>query len=137
MSPLDRFKRPDKKNALSIVDAAKREMAFTLKIKSSEESATTIIRNIYESFRMLGDAMLILKGIESKDHIRPIKELVKLNVNTKRPLGSIENLRQLRHNLNYYGYRPKLSELFDVIDVANACFEPLNKEILKQINKMD
>ena len=45
MSPLERFKKPDKKNAQSLIEASKREIEFTLKIESSEESATTIIRN--------------------------------------------------------------------------------------------
>ena len=43
-----RYKRPDKKNALSIIEVAKRDMDFTLSIKVTEESSPTIIRNIYE-----------------------------------------------------------------------------------------
>jgi len=54
-----RYKRPDKKNALSLAEAAQRELNFTLKLELNEESASTIIRNIYESFRMLGDAILV------------------------------------------------------------------------------
>jgi len=134
MSPLERFKRPDAKNAQSLIEASKKEIEFTIKIKQTEESATTIIRNVYESFRMLGDALLVLKGIESHDHLRPIKELLKLKVSTTRPIGTIENLRQLRHNLNYYGYRPKLSEALDAIEIAKSCFNPLFKEIVKQID---
>ena len=44
-----RYKRPDYKNALSIITAARKEMEFTLTIEPSENSASTIIRNIYES----------------------------------------------------------------------------------------
>ena len=53
-----RYKRPDKKNAMSIIDAAKRDMKFTLSIQISEESGATIVRNIYECFRMVGDAII-------------------------------------------------------------------------------
>ena len=60
-----RYKRPDHKNALSIIEAAKRDLNFTLSIKFSDESGATIVRNIYESFRMLGDALLVAKGIKS------------------------------------------------------------------------
>lgn len=133
MSPLERFKRPDKKNALSLLEASNDEMKFTLKMEPSEASATTIIRNIYESFRMLGDTLLILRGIGSHDHLRPINELMTLKVETKRPIRTIENLRQFRHNINYYGYRPKLSELMDVIEIAKACFKPIYTEIKRQI----
>jgi len=129
----DRFKQPDKKNALSIANAAKREIEFTLKMKITEESATTIIQNIYESFRMLGDAILLSKGIESRNHLKPINELLLLKIPTTRPLRTIENLRQLRHNLNYYGYKPKISEVLDVIDIAKTLFNPIFTEIKKSI----
>ncbi|MAF35907.1 hypothetical protein CL622_02195 [archaeon] len=68
-----RFKRQDKKNALSIIESAKSEIKFTLTLPIKEESGPTIIRNIYESFRMLGDALLVNKGIKSEDHLAPIK----------------------------------------------------------------
>lgn len=130
---MNRYKRPDKKNALSILEAAKRDLNFTLSIKPTEESGSTIIRNIYESFRMLGDALLISKGVESQDHITPIKELLKIKVITSRPINLIDNLRRLRHNINYYGYKPNLNEVNDVILIAKSCFEPLFKAIIKEI----
>jgi uncharacterized protein (UPF0332 family) len=126
-----RYKRPDKKNALSLVEAAKKEIDFTLKLKVSEESGPTIVRNIYESFRMLGDALLIFKGLESEDHIAPINELLKLKVETKRPINVIDNLRRFRHNINYYGYIPTLLEINDAVSIAESCFEPLYKEVLR------
>ena len=130
-----RYKVPDKKNALSIIEASKKDMNFTLSLKSSEESGTTIVRNIYECFRMLGDALLVAKGIKSQEHIAPIQELLKLKVNTSRPIYLIDNLRKLRHNVNYYGYSPKLIEVEDVISLAESCFEPLMASVLKEIEK--
>lgn len=129
-----RFKRPDKKNALSIVNAANREINFTLSLNITENSGPTIIRNIYESFRMLGDALLVKKGIESQDHLQPIKELLNLKIITPRPISIIENLRILRHNINYYGYSPKIEEVKDIISFAKECFNIISKEVLKKIN---
>lgn len=129
-----RHKRPDKKNAISIIEAAKREINFALKLKLDTESATTIIRNIYEAFRMLGDAIMVSKGISSEDHIAPIKELLKIKVRTSRPLAIINNYRILRHNINYYGYFPNIAEAKDIIDFAEKCFEPTYKIVLKEIN---
>lgn len=129
-----RYKRPDKKNALSIVNAAKKDMEFTLSLKPSEEAGSTIIRNIYECFRMLGDALLVAKGIDSEDHITPIRELLRLRVITSRPINLIENLRVLRHNINYYGYLPKLIEVEDAASIAKGCFQPLLNAVLKEIN---
>ena len=128
-----RYKRPDKKNALSIVESSERDMKFTLSIEPTEVSGSTIVRNIYECFRMLGDALLVAKGIEAEDHITQIKELLKLKVATKRPINLIENLRRLRHNINYYGYKPTLIEVKDTISIAEECFKPLLNAVKKEI----
>jgi len=130
-----RYKRPDKKNAISITEAAKKDMKFTLSLELTEASGPTIVRNIYESFRMLGDALLAAKGIESKDHITAIKELLKVQVITERPIYLIDNLRKLRHNVNYYGYHPKLIEVEDAVSIAKSCFEPLLIAVLKALEK--
>jgi len=130
---INRQKRPDKKNALSIVQAAKNDMEFTLSLKVVDAAGSTIVRNIYECFRMLGDALLVAKGIESIDHVTQIKEVLELKVLTMRPLGVLDNLRRLRHNINYNGYKPTISEVKDAINIAEGCFEPILKEVLKLI----
>ena len=127
-----RIKRPDSKNALSLVEEAEREMKFILTIKLNEDSSSTIVRNIYESFRMLGNALLAIKGLESKDHKDSINAILTLNINTKRPLNTLDNLRRLRHNINYYGYHPTIAETKDVIDIANSCFRPVLEAVKRQ-----
>ena len=131
---IPRYKRPDKKDALSIIEASKREMEFTFSLEVKENSASTIIKNIYECFRMLGDAILVSKGIVSQDHIEPINELINLKIETPRPLGLLSNLRILRHNINYYGYSPKIEEVKDIVLFAKECFNPILKEVLKIVN---
>ncbi len=131
----NRIKHFDKKNALSIINAAERELHFTLKMSVTDESAFNIIRNIYESFRMLGDALLVSKGIGSKSHEDQISEIQTLNVQTSRPLRVIDALRKLRHRINYYGYIPTKIEAEDAISIANACFHPLLIEIRKKLTE--
>lgn len=128
-----RYKRPDKKNALSLVEAADRDMKYTLTLEVKEDSAPTIARNIYESFLKLGEALLVLRGIQSTDHVLPIKELLKLKVQTKRPINLIDNLRRLRHNINYKGYLPSIAEVEDAVSIAKTCFGPLRDVIMKEI----
>lgn len=128
-----RYKRPDRKNALSIIQAAENDMKFTLTLPVSESSSATVIRNIYESFRMLGDAMLTEKGFKSEDHIAPIKELLNLKIETKRPLNLIDNMRRLRHNINYYGYKPKIEEANEAISIAKSLFNPIVKKIKENL----
>jgi uncharacterized protein (UPF0332 family) len=130
-----RYKRPDTKNAMSILEAARKDMNFTLSMKPSAESGSTIVRNVHECFRMLGDALLVSKGIEAEDHVLPIKELMKLRVSTKRPTILLDNLRRLRHNVNYYGYQPNLAEVEDVISIAKNCFTPLLEAVRNEIEK--
>ncbi len=130
-----RYKRPDMKDALSLVQAAKRQMDFTLTMEPTDDSAFSIARNIYECFRMLGDALLVKKGIECDDHLAPINELLKLKVNTLRPIFLIDNLRRLRHNVNYYGYSPKKAEADDAISLAKSCFKQLYEAVLKEVGK--
>ena len=127
------IRRPDKKNALSIILAAKRDMDFTLSLNITDESGPTIVRNIYECFRMLGDALLVAKGIESEDHIAPIKELNLIKVETIRPINLVDNLRRLRHNVNYYGYKPSLDEINEAVSMAKALFQPLFKKVQEMV----
>jgi uncharacterized protein (UPF0332 family) len=124
-----RFKRPDRRNALSMIQAAERDMQYTLTLRPTAASASTIIRNIYECFRMLGDALLVAKGIASQDHKMQIAELLKLKAATARPIQLIDNLRALRHSVNYDGYRPTAAEAKDAISLAHACFRPLLKAV--------
>ena len=130
-----RYKRPDQKNALSIIEAAERDMNFTLSIAPSEQSGPTIIRNVYECFRMIGDAILVSEGMESDDHVAPIKELMKVNVVTSRPINLVDNLRRLRHNINYYGYKPRLPEVEDTISIAKSIFQPLLKAVRGRLKR--
>lgn len=133
-----RIRRPDHKNASSIIEEAEREMKFTLTLTPSGESASTIVRNIYECFRMLGDALLTIQGrefVEKDHHIEAINTLLKLNVDTIRPINSIENLRGLRRNINYYGYRPSVAETNDAVDIAKKCFPALADAVKKEIKK--
>ena len=128
-----RYKRPDHKNALSIIEAARRDMKYTLSLRITEDATTTIVRNIYECFRMLGDALLVIQGTKSEDHVTAINELLKLTVKTNRAILLVDNLRRLRHNINYYGYKPTLEEATDAVSIAKACFEPLFDVVFKEI----
>lgn len=123
--------------ALSLIESAEKDIRFTLSLNTSDSSANTIVRNIYESFRMLGEALLVFRGIEPVDHVVCIDEILKLNVNTKRPLNLIGNLRRLRHTINYYGYRASAKEAEDTISIAKNCFYPVLEEIKEIIGEKE
>ncbi|MDP6293931.1 MAG: HEPN domain-containing protein [Candidatus Woesearchaeota archaeon] len=113
----------------SILAAAERDMQFTLSLKTSSQSNATIVRNIYECFRMLGDAVLVHRGIKSKDHTSQLTVLTKLDVKVNRPLNVLYNLRDLRHNINYEGYAPTDEDVEYAVGVAKSLFAILVKEV--------
>jgi len=130
-----REKHPDKKNAQSILNASERQMKYTLTLVSTDDSAFNIIRNIYECFRMIGDALLVSKGKKTEDHTEQVRILESLDVKTERPIRLIDNLRRMRHNINYYGYSPKKIESEDAISLAKSCFYKLLSKVKEEILK--
>lgn len=130
-----RIKRPDSKNALSLLESSAKKMRYTLTLSLTDDSASTIASNVYECFRMLGDALFVHMGVMQTDHKEVIDELCKLDVEAKRPIAVIKNLRQLRHNIHYYGYEPRLAEVQDVIVIAQVCFEPLLEEVKEIVSE--
>ena len=44
---MTREKVPDRMKALSLIESAEKDIQFTLSLKISENSANTIVRNIY------------------------------------------------------------------------------------------
>ena len=132
---MNRNKFPDIKKANSLVDSAIEDIKYTLTLEINEKSSNTIVRNIYECFRMLGEALLAKKGIESKDHKAPINELISLKITTPRPLNLLDNLRRLRRNVNYYGYKSTKEDAKHAVDFTKECFHILSEEVKKIINK--
>jgi len=129
---------PDKWKAKSILEAAQKEIVFIKTIPITEESAATVIRSIYECFRMLGDALLAILGKEATGqdhHSEMISALFTLKVETKRPLQIIGNLKSTRNKINYQGYIPTKAEAQEAIDIANSCFTALYEEIKKEVDK--
>lgn len=129
-----RIKSPDKKSALSLLEASEKQMRFTLLIPSTNESAFTIIRNVYECFQMIGKGILLAEGKVSEDHVESLKAIESLNVKTTRSIQTIDNLRKLRHGINYYGYNPNKQESDDAINLANEIFYPILKSARNKIN---
>lgn len=129
-----RIKSPDKESALSLLSASEKQMRFTLTMQSTNESAFAIIRNVYECFQMIGKAVLLSEGKISEDHIESIKAIESLQAKTKRPIQTIDNLRKIRHGINYYGYTPKKEEGDDAILLAKEIFKEILDKAKNKIN---
>lgn len=133
-------KSPDERKAKSVIEAASRGMNFVESSPINVNSGPSIIREIYESFRMLGDALLTAKGFETtgKDHhAQMISELVTLRIQTERPLILLHELRKMRHKINYEGYLPMDAEIKEVIAIKDALWKPLFAEVKRLVEKKD
>ena len=134
-----RKRKPDKFKAQSMLTAAEIEVNFIKTLNPSRESASTIVRGIYEAFRMLGDALLLIHGKESSGldhHTQMIKELFTLKANTTRPIQILINLKNLRHKVNYQGYIPSVEETKEALSILDSCFNPILEEIRKELKKL-
>jgi len=134
-----RTRKPDKFKAQSMLYAAEIEIRFIKTLKPSKDSSSTIVRGIYEAFRMIGDALLLIRGKEASGldhHTQMIKELFTLKVNTIRPVQILLNLKSLRHRVNYQGYIPNIDEAEEALSILDACFKPLLEEIKKELEKI-
>jgi len=128
-------KKEDKQKAINLIETADKDLKFTFSLPVSQNSSNTIIRNIYESFRMLGEASLVSKWIEFSDHIESLNELLQLELDTSRPISLLDNLRKLRHKINYNGYLSTIEESQEAISIAKSLFTKLKKEVENKIKK--
>ncbi|HLD03119.1 MAG TPA: hypothetical protein VJC07_05480 [Candidatus Nanoarchaeia archaeon] len=130
---------PDKFKARSMLEAAEADMKFTKTLAVSKESGSTIVRNVYDCFRKLGDSLLLIRGKEAVgrgQHNDAINELLRLQAATKRPIQILGNLKDLRNNISYEAYIPSVEETEDALSVADACFKPIVAEIEKELSKL-
>ncbi len=130
---------PDKFKAQSMIEAAEIEINFIKKLEVSRGSSSIIVRSVYESFRMLGDALLLIHGKEASGlnhHEEMINELFTLKVDTKRPMQILLNLKNLRNRVNYQGYIPTLEEVKDAHSIVDSCFDPIINKIKEKVKEL-
>lgn len=128
---MNRKRVPDKAKARSLIDASEQEMGYLDTLVPTVQAASTIIRGIYENFRRLGEALLTLQGLEG-DHQQCIQALTNLPAKTNRPIYVLDNLRRLRHDINYIGYQPSEDDLTDVLSIKKECWESVLEEVKKK-----
>lgn len=133
-----RRKTPDKAKARSMLAAAVLDMEFIASLQITTKATQSIARGIYENFRILGDALLTAKGFETAGtdhHTQMIEALVKLNIKTPRPLLLLNELKRIRHKINYQGYIPTENDVKYVIDIKEALWNLVLDEVRKQIEE--
>ena len=127
---------PDINKAASMLEAAQVDIRFLETLPVNQQSGQSIIRGIYENFRLLGEAYLAVQGLEpagADHHKQVINALLKLNINAEKSVLVLDELRKLRHSINYDGYIPSLKEIEYVISIKKALWIPVFKEVKKMV----
>jgi len=133
-----RRRMPDKAKARSMLAAAALDMEFIAGVPIATKAAQSIIRGVYENFRILGNALLTAKGFETAGvdhHTQMIEALVKLNIKTSRPLLLLNELKRIRHQINYQGYIPTENEVKYAMEIKEALWSLILNEVKKQIEE--
>ncbi|MBI2574716.1 hypothetical protein HYV82_02415 [Candidatus Woesearchaeota archaeon] len=131
-----RKKVPDIAKARSMIAAARIDMGFIESVPVSREASQSIIRGVYENFRILGDALLTAQGFEasgSDHHAEMIDAIVRLQIKTPRSLMLLHEIRKLRHRINYIGYIPSEEEAEYVLSIKKALWKPVLAEAEKLV----
>lgn len=113
----------------SILEMAKLNMKITLTINLTEESATLIFRETYESIRQLGDALWWLNGYEPRNHEISIEILKEIQIKDNVKLNYLYRFKTIRNDANYRGFKVSYLQAKEILDFWQCC----SKEIINSI----
>lgn len=126
-----RIRQKDMEKIKSMTNSVEINVRVTKEIKVSEDTATLIFREIYESIRQLGDAKWWLLGYEPLNHEVSMEILKEFDIKDKVKLNSLERFKKIRHDINYRGFRATILQTEEILDFWNKC----GVEILKILKK--
>lgn len=132
-SKIIRSRQKDTEKIKSLINSAETNANVTKKIKLSEETATLIFREIYESIRQLGDAKWWSLGYEPSNHEISMKILEEFDIKDKIKLNSLDRFKKIRHDINYRGFRTTLNQAEEILDFWNKCGEEILKMLKKEV----
>jgi len=126
-----RNKQEDLEKIKSMINSADINVQVTKTIALSDNTATLIFREIYESIRQLGDAKWELLGFEPGNHEVSMEILKEFDIKDKIRLNSLDRFKKIRHDVNYRGFRTSIFQTKEILDFWDKC----GKEILKILRK--
>ena len=129
-----RNRQKDVEMIKSIIHSAEVNAKVTMAIKVSEDSATLIFREMYESIRQLGDAKWRLLGYEATNHEISLESLKEFDIKEKIKLNFLDRFKKIRHDLNYRGFRATIVQAEEILEFWEKCGEEIIKTLRKEIN---
>lgn len=115
---------PEKIN--SIIKASEKRLKYIESTKPNDDNISFIIEGYYEIIKELLVALLLKKGLKSKNHQCLISFFYNNYKEYERECYLIAQLSYLRNRLNYYGelidygfYKKNINELRNIIKLLN------------------
>lgn len=128
-----RNRQKDKEKIMSMISSACINAKIAKDISLTNDSATLIFREIYESVRQLGDAKLWLLGYEPSNHEISMEALKDFDIKEKLKLNYLDRFKKIRHDINYKGFRATTQQAEEIIDFWKKCGEEIVKELKKDV----
>ena len=132
-SRIIRNRQKDIEKIKSMINSSEINAKVTKEIKISEETATLIFREIYESVRQLGDSKWWLLGYEPNNHEISLEILKELDIKDKLKLNSLDRFKRIRHDINYRGFRATISQAEEILDFWDKCGAEIINNLKKEI----
>ncbi|MFH0837458.1 MAG: hypothetical protein V1870_04975 [Candidatus Aenigmatarchaeota archaeon] len=115
----------------SMIISAEKNVAVVRSINLTNDTATVIFREIYESIRQLGDAKWWLIGYEPCNHEISLDMLKDMDIKDKLKFNSLNRFKKIRHDANYRGFMVSVSQANEITDFWDSC----GKEIIKILSE--
>lgn len=130
-----RPRQPDKERIKSMIRSAKINADIVKSIKLTDDSATVIFREVYESIRQLGDAQWWLLGYEPLNHEVTMEILKEMEIKDKLRLNHLARFKKIRNDINYRGFRASVLQAQEILNFWNACSKEIIAILLNQIKE--
>ena len=125
-----RIRQLDGEKVKSMVEAAQTNAKVIKMLPLTEETATVVFREIYESIRQLGDAQWWLLGYEPRNHEVSMDILQEIDIKEKLLLNYLPRFKKIRNDANYRGFRVTLAQAQEIMDFWDRCAPEMLKIIL-------
>ncbi len=129
-----RKRQKDVDKIKSMINSAEVNAKVTKEINLTENSATLIFREIYESIRQLGDAKLWYLGYEPLNHEVSMEILKEFNIKERVKLNSLDRLKKIRHDINYRGFRASVQQAEEILEFWDRCGVEILSILKKEIS---
>jgi len=123
----------DKERVKSMIASAEVTAKVAQAVPLTDESATLIFREVYESVRQLGDAEWWLRGFEPRTHDVSLDVLKDMAVTNRLRLNHLSRFKGIRHDINYRGFRATVEQAKEIVEFWNTCGEELLAQVKEKV----